>query len=1113
MNRLLSFLGKTGKTLMLLLIVIVCCVILIYPFKALFLLVPFSFVMGCLSILYVCAIVGLSYALNVDKKYRFKQYNNLRVFMEIILFGTVIGFLISSNQIHFLNNNFYPYSVLIMITFIYIIFKAGYKIRLDFKIKNNDSSIDDKYLKHYYKIDDNFYIYEKYLQLSKIFMLMVKVLIFVLGILIFIIFRGNNVFEDIAYVILSGGILILFLSELAFYFDGIVDNNVSVIKKNKKESNKKYTIDDINLEEHRLFGEQLLGSYGIINNYSVEVIDKKINDLDKHDLMIEIATSNEFNKFLYSRVFYPIISGEDIIIEGCLLDNFSEIIVPIVNIMFSASKKILFVCDSIDTVKKCEKWFEELDIKANTGNSNIVVEVMDYENNNSLKTDNNIDIYVGTIDLVLNSKSVYESIDVVVGVNIDKIICENALNLNILASVFANSKNNYVQYVLFGNRVNGLKQIISQVLIRNDFRYQVVKRTNKKKMITNFFVTERGWLQTRLLPNFATQYLGQLIPLAIPCFKYNIKNVDIVSLDQPYDEQVVSLQTAQSLLDNYIEKDIVNINEGVKFFENENFVKIDDKSVMIVADDMNNVALLVSNWLKYANKDLLLNVVSHTYLLRDYIVSNIDFFIGNVEIVGNILPIPKSNIKLAVYKLINQLCYGYVSEDILLSEVKKYIIDKEKEVNEDNLLRFITDSLQELTKQAFGIDIVYSTYLILKKVNVDGVMNNKRYYKLLDSIKKELPDELFKSIYFVDSEKMSKIIKRIPVFELYQNYLDGQYITLNGKYYLIDKIDYENGVVELVNSSYNSSVRYRQRKQITNIIHKENVKEMPVLKVRDSLFNKKIISADIEVSTDGYYEFNDSISFVSGEYSYKKVDSNKKGICRKYKSTNVLVINISNKSILEMSDKERFKISFTLCLLLNEMFETLFSNIKQYILVRSAVSEKKIYTDYLTDELLKLYMPIIDQEVSDGINIYITEDTELEKGIVDAIVNNFDNIIIKLLYDYLHWLIREDDLKFNWNDRMINNGDYIEINEIDKLSFLKYGKNKLSKCLDLEGLFSCLEELIIRGNDNFTISRINYIKNRYNVLSNELNDMEIDKSKNNLTAEKKNVMNNSSDFE
>ena len=94
-----------------------------------------------------------------------------------------------------------------------------------------------------------------------------------------------------------------------------------------------------------------------------------------------------------------------------------------------------------------------------------------------------------------------------------------------------------------------------------------------------------------------------------------------------------------------------------------------------------------------------------------------------------------------------------------------------------------------------------------------------------------------------------------------------------------------------------------------------------------SILKKNILRADIEVNTDGYYEFNNAISFAPGGFGYKKVDSKKKGLRRNYKSTNVLAVNISSATISAMSQKEKFKLSFTLSVLFDEIFETLFSNI------------------------------------------------------------------------------------------------------------------------------------------------------------------------------------------
>jgi len=357
-------------------------------------------------------------------------------------------------------------------------------------------------------------------------------------------------------------------------------------------------------------------------------------------------------------------------------------------------------------------------------------------------------------------------------------------------------------------------------------------------------------------------------------------------------------------------------------------------------------------------------------------------------------------------------------------------------------------------------------------------MDSKRYYKLLDSIKYELPERLFKNITFIDSEQCAKVLKKIPVFDLYQNYLEGQYVSFDGKCYLIDKIDYDNGIVELLYASNNNGVRYRQRRDVKNVVHIGLNRELPVLKVRDSIMKKSILCADLEVDTEGYYEFNNNISLEPGGFAYKKVDASQKGVRRDYKSTNVLAINISSSKINAMSEKDKFKLSFTLSVLLNETFETLFSNIKQYILVRSVVSDNSYMSDFADNELINLYRPIIDSNLENGINIYITEDTELERGITDSIANNFDNIIMKVLFDYLFW-IQENDAVVSDKWFMSSNGDYINAETIDKLKFLKYGGEKLNDALDLNLAYECLRSLILNGSDTLTYSRGQVLGHRY----------------------------------
>ena len=1032
-------------------------------------------------------ILSVCNLLNIQKEYRFKQHSHVKFLICDIGIGATLYFgiwlvaLITKKGIS--GYKFIPGLVLM----VFLVYKVVYYItRYSGASNKSTNTIEDNLPIQYYEDKGNFYLSPYYSSVSKAFrytgIFLTIILAAGMGVAYYIYqIRPDNIVRIVATFTL----LPLLLNELASYFDGsIEDKKVDEVREKKIIRKQDATWKNMDEEYHKLWRKQLLGRYNITNEFERKVVDgRERSDLLSENIAKSIGADNT-NDFLYSRILSPIMQGKDMIVESCLIQSFSDIMIPIINIMFTASKRIMFLCDSYSTVRQCEKWLELLDIKSNSSNANIVIDVLNYENDDTIKMDNNVDIYIGTVDLALNSKAIHKRIDTVFCINIDKIISENALNLNLIASVLSGDRYDDVQYILFGNRVNGLKQTASQVFMRNNFEYQVVNSSVKESVHADFWSTEKGWLQAEIMPGFAARYLGQLIPLSIPAFKFGIQRVDIIASGQSLSDQMLYLQTAQPALKKYLNRDIINIDEAIITTENENFLSLEDNSVVVVSDTSNNAALVLLNWMKYAKSNMFLHIVSAPYMLRDYIVANIDFFVGNVEAIGNILPIPKSNIKLSVYRLINQLCYGNVAEEFLLREINHQEPDVKIDTFENDQVRFVTEALQNLTRRAFGTNIFFASYLTSQKVNKEKTMESKRYYKLIESIKNELPERLFKNITFIDSEQSAKVLKKIPVFELYQNYLEGQYVSFNGKCYLIDKIDYDNGIVELIYSNNNDGIRYRQCRQLCNVVHKGISKSLPVLEVRNSILKKHIIRADIDVITTGYYEFNNIISFVPGGFAYKEVDDKKKGLRRNYKSTNILVINIFGKYIVEMSEKDRFKLSFTLSVLLNEVFETLFSDIKQYILARSVVRDESFINEYKDNQLIRLYSPIIDGCADEGINIYITEDTELEKGITDTIANNFDNIIMRLLFDYLYWLLKEDEYIVADNNgeegKWVSsaNGDFISVEKIDKRLFLKYGKKEIDDILDLEAAYDCLCNLILNGNDQLTKSRFEFIKKR-----------------------------------
>ena len=313
------------------------------------------------------------------------------------------------------------------------------------------------------------------------------------------------------------------------------------------------------------------------------------------------------------------------------------------------------------------------------------------------------------------------------------------------------------------------------------------------------------------------------------------------------------------------------------------------------------------------------------------------------------------------------------------------------------------------------------------------------------------------------------------------------------KYYCIEKIDYKNSVVYLVPTDNKDGIRYRQRKIINNIVRNDIKRSSPALKINNSVLEKKIISADVDVNTCGYYQFDESISLMSGTFKYYDINSDALGLRRNYKSVNLLAVNINSDVVQSMGEEERFKVSFTISLLINEIFETLSSNMKQYIITRAVVSDDKLFYKYTDDELFKMYTPIVDSNVEDGINIYITEDTELEKGLLDTIDNNFYDVVINVMTDYLSWLLCDfSEVDYSeWHSTV--HGDSISIEANDKKSFLKYGFEDVPSILSIEKAFSSLSELIAGKSGNWTQKRMNAVSNRS--INNPFADLEEPSSK------------------
>ena len=954
---------------------------------------------------------------------------------------------------------------------------------LFFRKQNNNVKVVIKDIYPYYIDNSNdeekYYISEKYKSVGG----QLKVASFVL-ILVFsfigaiFIFNNINYFPSTQSFIANYAYLLmvimipLIVYEIGLFLDGELAPDIA---KNQVIKVKEDLFNEMLMEYRSLYRENLLLTF----------------DKDEH---IKSSDGNEHDDYIYSKIFTPIVEGENMIVETENLDSLNDIIPPLLNLIFGTNRKVLFITENDTESEATYDWLKRCNVI--TDNIKQVVQVYtEYKENdlNLVLSDDNVDICIGTVDLLLENKEITKKADTIFSINVDNIIVKSPIKLNILTRILAENVDKKVQYILFANEVNGLQQSMESAFYSENFSYQVVRQKYIRDFHTMFYAKEKGMLQNKILPAMASDSIGTELPLLITPPKYGFDNIYAFSEKEPYEDELIALHKTSPNLKTYYNNVSIDIEEKVKYLYNEHFAENKDNMIIAYDDTENNLILLLKNYIKYASSRVLVNIVSDKYILRDYMIDNIDFFIQNYDFLGKIVPFHKDGKKIQLFKLINELCLENFEEEYLINELNKLTDVKISYENNNtfNAENYVSNTLRSLVKEVFYVDVRMESYLY-RELAFENAKQRKYVYRLSENVKYELPTTLFTEINFVTADQKLKKLNKIPLYEIYQNYAVGQYVVFDGKSYLISSIDADEGIINLIYNDRINNMTYMHKKDVTlyNIVveKSENVYDR-----KDLQYEKVFLTVDANVKYSGYYKFSKGLNFKQGLYEYQKNDYGKVP-CNNYKSHKAMLIKFTTDKIKKMSEKNRLKIAETIAFLFNETFKTIYCNSNQYIILR-AVGSKQFTTD---NEVNDLYSPVVIKDFENAVGLFVMEDTELEKGILDSFTLKLDTTIIPLITDYLNWLLDETNTEDkNYQIKTMyelqDNKTLKDINDIyiksfhneklcffenDRLDFLKLGKEDVNEFFDLENAKNILSDITASGGNSITNTRRSFIQRR-----------------------------------
>ena len=429
-----------------------------------------------------------------------------------------------------------------------------------------------------------------------------------------------------------------------------------------------------------------------------------------------------------------------------------------------------------------------------------------------------------------------------------------------------------------------------------------------------------------------------------------------------------------------------NINDHISFVSNLWSAPVSPEEFVIAEDEFCNMFSSMRAYLSRGCNQTFINILSENYLLRDYMRCNRQMFTSDPNAIPSIVPDYSKTERNTFLKLILLMAYRPVTESEVIEEL--------------SLTGYKTaDALEALTKlQAKYTYIQDSVFMVQNTVHIADDFTSyatDTYYITPEMFDKYFADSLKNAYFIVEDEKRNADYIDSKLFgHITQIILPGQFVTYDGKYYTARLVSPTSGVVlRRASDLYDGRKYYRQVRTYRFSSPEENeLVSMRIIMDVEIAF----IKYSFDVVTTGYLEMRDNHDLRTARLIDFAGDPSVDNYFRNYKNKSVLRIMFP-----DTTDKLRF----TICMLLSEVFRSVFPDAWQYIAVITRRPEG-------IDGMLNHIVYQVEGELENGY-IYIIEDSDIDLGLLEAIDRSITQIM-EIIADFLDWhfdKMREPEIK------------------------------------------------------------------------------------------------------
>lgn len=544
-------------------------------------------------------------------------------------------------------------------------------------------------------------------------------------------------------------------------------------------------------------------------------------------------------------------------------------------------------------------------------------------------------------------------------------------------------------YCVIDRPSDGLVDILSH-LLNTEFTNVVAQPAADSVCSAMAWKAEGDFLRNELFER-ETRYLGGGTELAAAAVKNQVPKVTWIS-DTKAPVRDIKWIDGQHfrVLSRYMNVPVQQqgIYKRIRFTSNLWQSTPEREQFVVVEDEFCNMFGAMRTYMGIGEEQTFVNVLSENYLMRDYMKENPEMFLANPLTVPSIMPDYAKTERNVLIRLLFLMAMEALPESEILREIR--LAGRENGSVYDVLVEWIR-RYTELDEHIFTIGEI--------RRSVRGRSFAEKTYEIGEkTYEKHFANSLKTAFYVVEDEQIGtrKIDARLYGHVTQRN-LPGQYLTYDGKYYRVRSVSPENGVsLRRASDLYDGRIYYRQIRRYQ--IEKQDGSDV-VSSYRKTGIEFSLLRRDITVETDGYLELKDNSDLHSARMVDFSSDQELVRTCRRiYRKKEILQVVFPEMDI---------NVRFTLCVLMNELFRSVFPDSWPYITVTCLLPQELQKEE--NDLRYVLYSLSGD---FDPQGIFFIEDSDVDLGLIGAVERNFRRFM-EILADYLTWHLTERGMLTN----------------------------------------------------------------------------------------------------